>query len=96
MENDNRGGEGPGSVPMMPTTGVVGQKEPSSDPVCPYCGDDPAQVSSQGLFQLGPMEIVVIYCANQACRKIYSVQSIQFHAAPKIMTPGGQLSRLSH
>jgi hypothetical protein len=59
------------------------------DPVCPYCGADPANIRGRNI-QVGPYSVLVLRCANENCRKIFSAFMVGFEESQvKIPTPGG-------
>ncbi len=44
-------------------------------PVCPHCGQDPANFSTAIVkINGGQVTAAAVYCANAACRKLHSVQ----------------------
>lgn len=50
-------------------------------PKCPYCKTKPAKVLSS-VFQLGPLVMMTIFCANPACNKILGVFPVGQAAPP--------------
>jgi hypothetical protein len=58
-------------------------------PICPYCGIDPARIASLPLM-MGPMSVVVMYCASPECRKVLAVQVVGVNEIqePRIVVPG--------
>lgn len=41
-------------------------------PVCPHCGQDPAKIAAI-LTRLGGMLMIVSFCENNSCRKVFAV-----------------------
>jgi len=72
------------------------QQPESTDPVCPYCDQDPAHYTARGPFQVGPVHIALVMCGNPKCRKIWSAVVLGKVEAPKIIGgrfngPGGPI-----
>ncbi len=63
--------------------------EPECHPVCPYCLANPAKVSSRGPLLLGNLHVMVIFCGNGECSKIWTVEVIGAEPAkaPFIVRP---------
>ncbi|MDD5199267.1 MAG: hypothetical protein PHC88_05635 [Terrimicrobiaceae bacterium] len=63
-------------------------------PVCPFCQATPAAVSAHGPIELGQMRLMVLFCGNPACQKVWNVQVIAFEQ-PKVVTlpPNGRFVR---
>ena len=57
-------------------------------PVCPYCLADPAQMKALGPFNLGQLLVVVIFCGNLDCRKVWTVEVIG-KEQPRVITDSG-------
>lgn len=55
-------------------------------PVCPHCGQDPASFKTLGPIQSGALLMVITYCGNEACRKVWN-SAIVGTAEPRIV-PG--------
>ena len=55
-------------------------------PVCPGCGMDPAVMNGRGPFELGQLMVMVIFCGNSACRKVWSVNVVGT-AQPRLLQP---------
>jgi hypothetical protein len=64
---------------MSDTAGLGNeQKEPViSDalPTCPYCGQDPAMVSTR-LVMVRKFQAMAIFCGNAACRKLFALEVV--------------------
>ncbi len=71
--------------PLIVVPGEPLPPDPTA-PLCPYCLQDPAQVSSRGPLLLGNLHVMVIYCGNLECRKVWTVEVVGT-AQPKIVDP---------
>lgn len=50
-------------------------------PVCPHCGNDPATMCTMPVT-FGLIECLVIYCANEKCRKVFTVEVCGIKESP--------------
>jgi len=44
-----------------------------TDPVCPYCGDDPLKIHYKSLKTPEGLILLLVNCANLNCRKVLGV-----------------------
>ena len=58
----------------------------SSNPICPYCGQDPVAVNIRNLSFPNGMVVLLASCANQNCRKVYSAAFLGM--SQPLITPG--------
>lgn len=81
---------------MTPTPDEITGKSyaPAKVPVCPYCGQDPARISGV-TTKMGVGLFIVIFCENDACRKIHGVVQVQEAsvAVQAVQVPGVYLPR---
>lgn len=49
------------------------EPEIKNTPLCPYCADPLGKVSSHGPVQLGQLFLMIIFCGNLKCRKIWTL-----------------------
>ncbi len=57
----------------VPQEGERAEKLPKLTPRCPYCGEDPAKFVT-AYVEAGELATMVVYCAVQKCRKIFTIQ----------------------
>ena len=74
--------------------GVADPKPAIAQPLprCPYCATDPLTMTIQQM-QLGPYNILSVFCGNSECRKSLALQLLQIvPQAGGLVIPGGPLA----
>ena len=69
---------------------IAPQAPVSTDPVCPYCLQDPARISGRGPIALAHLYVWIVYCGNPDCRKVWTVEVVgaqQPRIQPGIIAP---------
>ena len=72
---------------------ITGSQLPVTNlPVCPHCGQDPANVCCRGPFANGTMSFIIFFCGNPECRKIWNCAVLEITAQrvvkPTLAFPG--------
>lgn len=49
---------------------------PSPAARCPHCDQSPLLLSIQGPLAVGPVAVMLIFCGNVACSKVFTVEVV--------------------
>lgn len=73
---------------------LVRPKPKTQLPVCPHCLADPFLVSSVPA-KVGHSHVVILFCGNDSCRKVFSVELVAIDPPAIIGLPGEVMRKFS-